>query len=148
MFQELPFLDRIDAAAKAGFAAVECQFPYAVKPAEIARRLQHSDLRWVLFNAPPGHADKGERGIASLPGLKATAGAVADGTDPTEVVTAPNWRTWATDQSSPSAICSSVPVSSQVSSPRFAVSYSAITRLKKRPRRCHRPRRRGLRLQP
>jgi hydroxypyruvate isomerase len=61
MFQELPFLERID-------AAVECQFPYAVKPAEIARRLQENDLRWVLFNAPPGRADKGERGIASLPG--------------------------------------------------------------------------------
>ncbi|MFO1502240.1 MAG: TIM barrel protein [Steroidobacteraceae bacterium] len=68
MFQELPFLERIDAAAAAGFRAVECQFPYAVTPEEIARRLQGNDLEWVLFNAPPGRAEHGERGIASLPG--------------------------------------------------------------------------------
>jgi hydroxypyruvate isomerase len=68
MFQELPFLERIDAAARAGFTAVECQFPYAEPPEEIARRLDRNGLAWVLFNAPPGHADKGERGIASLPG--------------------------------------------------------------------------------
>ena len=36
MFQELPFLERIDAAAAAGFAAVECQFPYAVTPWQFA----------------------------------------------------------------------------------------------------------------
>ncbi len=40
LFNELPFLDRIDAAAKAGFTAVECQFPYAVEPAAIAGRLK------------------------------------------------------------------------------------------------------------
>ena len=58
MFQELPFLERIDAAAEAGFAAVECQFPYAVAPEEIARRLQHNTLRCVLFNSPPGQCGK------------------------------------------------------------------------------------------
>lgn len=68
MFQELPFLDRIDAAATAGFAAIECQFPYAVAPAEFASRLEANGLEWVLFNAPPGRAENGERGIASLPG--------------------------------------------------------------------------------
>jgi hydroxypyruvate isomerase len=68
MFQELPFLERIEAAAAAGFAAVECQFPYAVTPDRIARKLAGNGLDWVLFNAPPGHADAGERGIASLPG--------------------------------------------------------------------------------
>ena len=30
MFTELPFAERIEAAAKAGFRAVECQFPYVV----------------------------------------------------------------------------------------------------------------------
>ena len=68
MFPQLPFLDRIDAAAAAGFRAVECQFPYAVAPDEIALRLQATGLSWVLFNGPPGDSTRGERGIASLPG--------------------------------------------------------------------------------
>jgi hydroxypyruvate isomerase len=68
MFTELPFADRIEAAAKAGFRAIECQFPYVVEPREIAQRLSTSGMKWVLFNAPPGNPDAGERGIASLPG--------------------------------------------------------------------------------
>ena len=39
LFTQLPFLDRIDAAAAAGFSAIECQFPYAVAPGEIGERL-------------------------------------------------------------------------------------------------------------
>jgi hydroxypyruvate isomerase len=68
MFQELPFLERIAAAAAAGFTAVECQFPYAAKPDEFGRRLKDNALHCVLFNAPPGRVERGERGIASLPG--------------------------------------------------------------------------------
>jgi hydroxypyruvate isomerase len=68
LFPDLPFLDRIDAAAAAGFRAIECQFPYAVTPGQIAARLQMHGLQWVLFNGPPGDSSRGERGIASLPG--------------------------------------------------------------------------------
>jgi hydroxypyruvate isomerase len=71
LFNELPFLDRIDAAAKAGFDAVECQFPYAVEPAAIAGRLRQVGLPLVLFNVSPGKAEAGERGLASLPGREA-----------------------------------------------------------------------------
>ena len=71
LFNELPFLDRIDAAAKAGFDAVECQFPYAVEPAAIAARLQQVGLPLVLFNVSPGKSEAGERGLASLPGREA-----------------------------------------------------------------------------
>jgi hydroxypyruvate isomerase len=66
LFTGLPFLERFAAARAAGFAAVECQFPYEAEPDAIADQLGKCALRWVLFNAPPGHA--GERGIASLPG--------------------------------------------------------------------------------
>jgi hydroxypyruvate isomerase len=38
------------------------------EPAQIAQRLAAHDLQWVLFNAPPGRFEAGERGIASLPG--------------------------------------------------------------------------------
>lgn len=68
MFTELPFPDRVAAAARAGFTAFECQFPYEVPAAELAARREAAGLDWVLFNAPPGRMEAGERGIASLPG--------------------------------------------------------------------------------
>ncbi|RTZ47838.1 hydroxypyruvate isomerase family protein [Candidimonas sp. SYP-B2681] len=67
MFNELPFLDRIDAAAAAGFPAVEFLFPFDYKAEDIAARLKASNVTNVLFNMPPGDWAKGERGIASLP---------------------------------------------------------------------------------
>jgi hydroxypyruvate isomerase len=71
LFTELPFLDRFAAAAAAGFAAVEFQFPYEFPAVEIARRLVQCDLTPVLFNLPPGDLAKGERGLAALPGREA-----------------------------------------------------------------------------
>lgn len=68
LFTEVDFLDRFDAAAKAGFGAVEFLFPYAYDPAEIRARLVANDLELALFNLPPGHWDKGERGYAGVPG--------------------------------------------------------------------------------
>lgn len=69
MFTELPFLERFAAAAAQGFAAVECQFPYEAEPGDIAACLRSSEMKIVLFNAPPGGG--GERGLASLPGREA-----------------------------------------------------------------------------
>jgi hydroxypyruvate isomerase len=69
LYTEHPFLDRIGAAARDGFEAVECQFPYAHAAAEIAQRLADHALTLVLLNAPPGGTD--ERGIACLPGREA-----------------------------------------------------------------------------
>jgi len=68
LYQEHAFLDRFAAAALSGFKAVEFLFPYAFKPGEIARKLAENNLRAVLFNLPPGDFDRGERGIAALPG--------------------------------------------------------------------------------
>ena len=68
LFTELPFLDRFEAAAAAGFTGVEFLFPYAHPAAEIAQRLRAHGLTQALFNAPPGDWDAGERGIAALPG--------------------------------------------------------------------------------
>jgi hydroxypyruvate isomerase len=68
LFTELPFLDRFSAAAKAGFKGVEFMFPYAFAADDIAARLAGNGLELVLFNLPPGHWDKGERGFAALPG--------------------------------------------------------------------------------
>src|SRR3954465_7719648 len=68
MFNEVPFLDRFDAAAKAGFEAVEFLFPYEHPAAELRRRPDGPGRKQVLFNLPPGDWAGGERGFASLPG--------------------------------------------------------------------------------
>lgn len=68
LYNEHPFLDRFAAAAEDGFEGVEFLFPYAYAPAELAARLAAAGLQQVLFNAPPGDFEAGERGIAALPG--------------------------------------------------------------------------------
>jgi hydroxypyruvate isomerase len=67
LFTEVPFLDRFERAAKAGFEAVEFLFPYDHPAAEIKARLDANRLVLVLHNLPPGNWDAGERGIACLP---------------------------------------------------------------------------------
>ncbi len=44
LFTELPFLDRFDAAARAGFQAVEFLFPYAFEANDIKARLDANGL--------------------------------------------------------------------------------------------------------
>ena len=68
LFTELPFLDRIPAAAAAGFEAVECQFPYDYPARDIADRLREAGLRMILHNLPAGDWAVGDRGIAAVPG--------------------------------------------------------------------------------
>ena len=67
LFNEHAFLDRFEAAAKAGFKAVEFLFPYAYPVAEIQQRLKAHDLKLVLHNLPAGDWDAGDRGIACDP---------------------------------------------------------------------------------
>jgi hydroxypyruvate isomerase len=67
LFNELPFLERFDAAAQAGFRAVEFMFPYAFPVEQIAEALQRNGLQLVLHNLPAGHWESGERGIACHP---------------------------------------------------------------------------------
>ena len=67
LYQDLPFLERFQAAAASGFKAVEFLFPYAFQPPEIAARLEETGSTMVLFNIPPGDFDSGERGLAALP---------------------------------------------------------------------------------
>ncbi len=70
LYPEHPFLDRFAAAAADGFRAVEYLFPYEHERREIALRLSDHGLEQVLFNAPPGDWQRGERGLACLPGRK------------------------------------------------------------------------------
>ena len=67
LFTELPLLERFAAARRAGFEAVEMQFPYGQRAEVLAQHLQEHGLRMVLHNLPPGYFDAGERGLACLP---------------------------------------------------------------------------------
>jgi hydroxypyruvate isomerase len=67
LFTEVPFLDRFDRAARAGFGSVEFLFPYAHTPGEVAAKLKGNRLSLVLHNLPAGDWEAGERGIACLP---------------------------------------------------------------------------------
>ena len=71
LYNEHAFLDRFAAAAADGFQGVEYLFPYAFAAKDIAQRLADHGLQQVLFNAPPGDWDAGERGLACLPGREA-----------------------------------------------------------------------------
>jgi len=71
MFTEHPFLDRFQAAAAAGFQAVECQSPYGHSIAEIEERLDRTGLRLALINTRPGDAAVDGFGLAASAGREA-----------------------------------------------------------------------------
>ncbi|GAA2932694.1 MULTISPECIES: 2-oxo-tetronate isomerase [Streptomyces] len=71
MYPEHDFLDRFAAASADGFTAVEYLLPYTYDRTELRQRLDDHGLRQVLFNAPAGAWESGERGIAALPGREA-----------------------------------------------------------------------------
>ena len=54
LFTEVPLLDRFEAAAKAGFKAVEIGNPYEASAAEIAAKLKSNGLTLVLINTTLG----------------------------------------------------------------------------------------------
>jgi hydroxypyruvate isomerase len=61
LFTELPFLDRFEAAARAGFSAVEFASEYEVPPQILKSRLADNQLTLALINTTPGQA--GELGL-------------------------------------------------------------------------------------
>ncbi len=90
LYPEHPLLDRVAAAARDGFAAIEVQSPYAAKAAELRRALAEARTRLVLMNAPQGNMDAGERGLAALPGRESDFEAsIAEAVDYARAVAAP-----------------------------------------------------------
>jgi hydroxypyruvate isomerase len=68
LFAELPFLERFAAAARAGFRAVEYQYPYEWSAGDVAAAARDAGLPVILHNMPQGDAARGERGTACLAG--------------------------------------------------------------------------------
>lgn len=71
LFAELTYLDRFQAAAQAGFKAVEILFPYDLPAKETRRALLANGLDLVLINAPPPNYTGGQPGYAAVPGGEA-----------------------------------------------------------------------------
>jgi len=78
LFTERPLIERFDAAAAAGFKAVELQFPYDHAPSAVKAELDRHGLTMLGLNTAPGqrassqHASgqlaSGEFGVAAIPG--------------------------------------------------------------------------------
>lgn len=67
LFTEQPLLERIDAAAAAGFKAIELQFPYDVPASAVSEAIERNKLTILGLNTPPGERE-GEFGFAAVPG--------------------------------------------------------------------------------
>ena len=78
LWTELDLVDAIHAAARAGFDAVECHWPYAVAPAVVDAALRDTGLPMISLNTAPGDAATGDFGLAALPGREAQARALID----------------------------------------------------------------------
>ena len=80
LFREYPILDRFRAARRAGFSAVEIQFPYAIPVDDLVRAKEAAGVTVALINLPAGDVAAGELGLAGLPGRQsAFAEAIARG---------------------------------------------------------------------
>jgi 2-dehydrotetronate isomerase len=67
LFTDRPLLERIDAAAAAGFKAIELQFPYDVPASQVKEAIARNRLTALGINTPPGDGD-GAFGLAAVPG--------------------------------------------------------------------------------
>jgi hydroxypyruvate isomerase len=71
LFTERPFLERFDAAAAAGFSAVEFASPYEYPASDLRRRLNDAGLKQILINTPAGAEGSPTRqGAAAVPGAE------------------------------------------------------------------------------
>jgi 2-dehydrotetronate isomerase len=68
LYPEHQMIDRIGAAARDGFAAVEVQGPYLVDANEFRRAIDDAGVQLILMNAAVGDFPGGEKGLAALPG--------------------------------------------------------------------------------
>jgi hydroxypyruvate isomerase len=64
-------LDRVDAAAKAGFRAIELHWPYDVPAEHVRERCARSGLQLLGINTPLGDTAKGDFGLGAVPGREA-----------------------------------------------------------------------------
>ena len=71
LFTEVDLVERFEMAKKAGFTAVEIQFPYSLSAEKIKALLQEHQLSLVLFNIDADDLLQGGEGLAAVPEKKA-----------------------------------------------------------------------------
>ncbi len=67
LFREVPFLERFDRAAHAGFDSVEFWWPSGERLDEVEAAIRASGVEVVLFNFDAGDMSSGDRGLLSDP---------------------------------------------------------------------------------
>ena len=79
LFTTLPWPERPAAAARAGFAGVEIQFPYdAIAADALAAACTDAGVRLCLINVPAGDLMQGGPGLAAVPGREAAFAQAVD----------------------------------------------------------------------
>jgi hydroxypyruvate isomerase len=68
LWPELPFIERFDASAAAGFEFVEVLFPYDISVQDMQRAMRRTGQQMILLNAPPPNYTGGPRGFAAREG--------------------------------------------------------------------------------
>ncbi len=78
LFTDRDLVAAIHAAAKHGFEAVECHFPYETPAEDVATALRETGLEMLGLNTAPGDMAAGDFGLAALTGREAEARAAID----------------------------------------------------------------------
>jgi len=68
LFSDRSDTERIQAATRAGFKAVEMHWPYHVPASEMREALTRSQVTMLGLNTPVGNSDAGDFGLGALPG--------------------------------------------------------------------------------
>jgi 2-dehydrotetronate isomerase len=76
LWPDRPLLQRMEAAARAGFRAIEMHFPYDVPARDVATTARREGLTVLGINTSPGRP--GERGLGALPGRESDFQAAID----------------------------------------------------------------------
>ena len=78
LWPDRPLLERIDAAAQAGFRAVELHWPYDVPAAEVRARCAARGMKLLGVNTVRGDVAAGENGLGALAGREREFQAAVD----------------------------------------------------------------------
>jgi hydroxypyruvate isomerase len=78
LWPDRPLPARVDAAAAAGFRAIEVHWPYDVPAAELKARCERNGLSLLALNTRLGDTARGDFGLAALPGRERDFDAAMD----------------------------------------------------------------------
>jgi 2-dehydrotetronate isomerase len=78
LWPDLPLLDRVDAAGRAGFKAIEMHWPYDLSPQSVRDLCRKYGMELLGINTVPGNFAAGENGLGALPGREREFQAAVD----------------------------------------------------------------------